>query len=166
MGSGVATGLFALGGTLIGGFASYAAAAVQVRSQRENARERYNRQLLDLRRQTYADFLSKADVVTNLIKEIHVFDTPVDVPANLQDRYAEAWGAFVTSTATTRVVGPDHVADEAQALRVTLAAMANRIDAWLRGGPWDQKAFDHEDAERKENSAAFLKATRGALASR
>lgn len=138
----LAAGVFGLGGAVVGGFASWAAARSQMRHQQQQSDAEHARHLEDQRRLTYVAFLSRADILMSLVKEIAGHDAPAQVPEGTITRYHAAWDDFVLSLAGAQIIGPPEVRSAAGELRDASADAANIVDDWLVGGRWSPKVKD------------------------
>lgn len=163
MSAAIATGLFALGGAAIGGLASWAAASADGRAQRRHAREQRKLQLVDLRRETYIDFVAKADTVADAAREIYNHEDRQQVAPRDRERYALAWQQYLDVLAAVQVLGPESITAAAQALRESTADMCNQVDAWLQNGKWsktDDEKYVSTDTARRERRTLFMTVAR------
>jgi hypothetical protein len=162
----VASGLFALGGALIGGFASWLATATEARNRRKDLGRQRREAIADLRRQLYADLVKRADLLGDSIRDVSSFDAPADVPADNHARYLNAWEQFVEATAAVELIGPSSVSNACRSLHRAHADLCNQIDSWMRGGNWtaqDTSTYEANQATKSARRAEFLALAQAAV---
>lgn len=142
--SDIASGLFALGGAVIGGLASLLGTVTDAKHRHEDAVQDRVVKLTENRRLLYSSFVERSDVVIDAARDVLSYDDPADAPDESEDRYLEAWGQFVQVRASVEIVGPDSAADAATGLYRSVADVCNEVDSWYFGHqPWTA------DKERK-----------------
>lgn len=164
----VASGVFALLGAGVGGFASWFGTVTDSKHRRaEAARERLGK-LAETRRVLYSTLVERSDVVIDAARDVLSYEDPEDVPEESEDRYAAAWAAFVEARASVEIVGPADAGVAATDLYKCVADVCNQADAWYFGHqPWTtdgDAAREKLLAERIKSRERFVETTQAIVA--
>jgi hypothetical protein len=125
---GLAGGLIAVAGTLLGARMNTSTQRLQLAEGRD---ERQN----DVRREACTAFLIGASTILDLAREMAralADQKSADELAGLHERYVSEWRALAGSTAAVQVVGPAEVANAAAELRLAVGGVCDVVDAWLQ----------------------------------
>jgi hypothetical protein len=162
----ISSGLFALAGVTVGGAATYLAAARDSKSRAVEGRMARWDKLNDVRREAYIEFVKRADLLYDVVCEVWHYASPTDVTDDLRGRYESAWEAFVESSASVAVVGPQGTSESAEQWHKALAEVCNLLDPWLEEqeitGEIESK-FDALTSTRAACKKSFLAAAAGVL---
>lgn len=162
----LATGVFALAGTLVGGFATYAATSRDVRARRAEATTQRASDLNELRHTQYSALVTKCDVLTDATREVASYEVVNDVPAESYNRYIACWEDFVAANAAVAVAGPSEASNAAQTLYRTVADICNVVDTWYQteDAPWPAEKFRELVDRRTALRRDFLDVARAVVA--
>lgn len=126
----IASGIFALSGTLVGGFASWAGTRADAKARGKQAAVERLDKSVEMRRVLYTAFLKHSYLVTDLARDVLRHEHPSEVSADTKARYDQAWQDLVQARADVEVVGPRDASTAARTLFEAVAGICNQADKW------------------------------------
>ena len=133
MGDAIASGVFALGGALVGALASFLATTAEARNRRRDAEEARHDALLQSRRALYSTLVERADLAADAARRMWAHTAAADIERDDHASYVKSWEAFVQARAAVEIVGPQRAAAAAQDLSQSISDLCNYVDAWIDG---------------------------------
>lgn len=145
--AGVSSGLFALGGALIGALASGVVTVGEWRQRKQDREAERLDRLNETRRTLYSSLLERSDVLVDCARDAWNNDCSEEVEDEVENRYLTAWASFVEARASVEVVGPPEAVTAARQMSSAVASIVNQVDGWLYANePWT----DDAEAEREQ----------------
>ena len=140
MGDSITSGIFALGGALLGGLTGYAATAVEIRGRRWEATVARQDALLQTRRTLYSTLVERADLTVDAARRMWSHAESTDISPEDYDAYVAIWESLVRARASVDIIGPPAAMEAARALNRAVADVCNCVDEWINGEAWTSTA--------------------------
>lgn len=166
MGDAIASGIFALGGAVVGGMASYAATAADARGRQRDAATARRDALMQTRRTLYSTLVERADLAADANRRMWAYARPDDIAADDCAAYVSAWESFVQARASVAIVGPRPAAAAAVEFSRSISDLCNYVDAWMNGGELAAAAeaeYAALDEARRQCRGSFIEIAQDVL---
>lgn len=136
MGDAIASGLFALGGAVVGGATSFVATTIDARNRRRDAEAARQDALAQTRRTLYSTLVERADLTVDAARRMWAHAEAADIKTDDYDAYVRTWESLVQARASVEIAGPEDTATAATALSRSVSDLCNCVDAWINGAEW------------------------------
>lgn len=130
----IATAVVGAADALIGGGVTSAVTYLNLRTQREQAQRARQDRVIDVRRDAWATFLTRADSFLDHARELTTALAESQSDERIEDvqRYADEWTQFAASHAAPELAGPAELAWAGKQFRRAVGAVGDACDSWHR----------------------------------
>jgi hypothetical protein len=121
----------------------------------------------DVIRQTYIDFITRAELLFDAVREIQTYENPPDQGSDIYKDYLGKWEAVIASYGAVSIAGASSVTECAKMWFDCLKSVCNPTDDCIHTGTWIDSydaTFKKVEGEKKNIRDSFVEAATSSLA--